>query len=491
MISLPKEIEEGNIEYKRELLNIDEDRLNHLASQMKWRIQEGFGKAKYYLGINDDGSFYGLNKKDLNFSIKNIKLISKIINSRINKLERIELNNKFYCIIDIINNYNLEQKISRILFLGSTQSGKSTTINVLLTKQNDDGNGSARLSLFNHKHEIISGKTSSISIGYLGFKNNKIINNNCLDTNEIIKKSNNLYYLIDFPGDLKYNKTIFTKINLFSPNLIFIVINPLKINYKIIKFYLIFCNLNKIKFNVIFTNYDNNNFNKNIYNILNFFKNNKINLKEFDINYDENKYFYLNISNKTLHNINKLESIISNVKPKLNDKSNINEIQIINKFNNNELGIILSGLCTFGNIKKNDNLYIEDEGSWFNIKINNLHINQIEFNQIKKNNIFGLFFKVENRKINKPTIITSDKNKYKFIQNIKFKIQYISKKKYILKINNNISIFINNNIFQAKIVNINNDIIDISIYHPIIHNFKTFIFKINNIYGISKIINNI
>ena len=59
MFNLPKEIEEGNIEYKRELINVDDDRLNHLASQMKWRLKEGNGKAKYYLGINDDGSFYG------------------------------------------------------------------------------------------------------------------------------------------------------------------------------------------------------------------------------------------------------------------------------------------------------------------------------------------------------------------------------------------------------------------------------------------------
>ena len=109
MFSLPKEIEEGNIEYKRDLLNIDDERKNHLASQMKWRIKEGNSKAIYYIGINDDGSFYGLEKKDLNICIKTIKEIAKIINAKIIKLERQNINNKYYCKIEI--EHNIEKTI--------------------------------------------------------------------------------------------------------------------------------------------------------------------------------------------------------------------------------------------------------------------------------------------------------------------------------------------------------------------------------------------
>ena len=56
---LSPEIEEGNIEYKRCLIDFpDIHRLEELKSQMIWRIKEGGGEAIYYLGINDDGTFY-------------------------------------------------------------------------------------------------------------------------------------------------------------------------------------------------------------------------------------------------------------------------------------------------------------------------------------------------------------------------------------------------------------------------------------------------
>jgi GTPase len=34
---LPREIEEGNVEYKRQLLSPSNERFEHLVTQMKWR----------------------------------------------------------------------------------------------------------------------------------------------------------------------------------------------------------------------------------------------------------------------------------------------------------------------------------------------------------------------------------------------------------------------------------------------------------------------
>ena len=489
MISLPKEIEEGCIEYKRDLLNIDDERKNHLASQMKWRIKEGNGKAIYYIGINDDGSFYGLEKKDLNICIKTIKEIAKIINAKIIKLERENINNKFYCKIEI--EHNIEKTIQnyRVLFIGNSQSGKSTTINVLLNNMKDDGKGSARISLFNHKHEIYSGRTSSISIRYFGFKNNKCINNDCISTDNILQKSDKLIHLIDFPGNLKYYKTIFTKLNIFNPNLIFITINPFNINYKIIKLYLYYCKINNLYFNVLFTHFDKKNFNKKIINIINFFKNNKVYLEEFNNTFIKNTNYYICISNTTLYNLDKLKNIINNLSNKIENNNYDNEIQIINKYNNNELGIVLSGLCLNGRIKKNDKLYLEADGIWHDIIITNLHISQNEYTKIKKDNLVGIYFKLlKNKIINKPSLIVSNKDKYNFIDKITFKIFFISKK-FILKNNMNILLFIRNNIYTSKIININNKNITIILKNKIIDKSNNLIFKINNIYGIASIIN--
>jgi len=62
-MSLIPEIEEGNIEYKRYLINVDSTRLEQLATQMKCRLSEGDNQAIYYLGVDDDGTPYPIKKK--------------------------------------------------------------------------------------------------------------------------------------------------------------------------------------------------------------------------------------------------------------------------------------------------------------------------------------------------------------------------------------------------------------------------------------------
>lgn len=42
---LDKELDYGNIEYKRELINLDEETINRRTTQMKYRIYEGSGEA--------------------------------------------------------------------------------------------------------------------------------------------------------------------------------------------------------------------------------------------------------------------------------------------------------------------------------------------------------------------------------------------------------------------------------------------------------------
>ncbi|KAH7929879.1 P-loop containing nucleoside triphosphate hydrolase protein [Leucogyrophana mollusca] len=54
----------------------------------------------------------------------------------------------------------------RCAVVGNVDSGKSTTLGVLTR---DDGRGRARVSLFRHKHEIETGRTSSVGMEILGF----------------------------------------------------------------------------------------------------------------------------------------------------------------------------------------------------------------------------------------------------------------------------------------------------------------------------------
>jgi GTPase len=57
----------------------------------------------------------------------------------------------------------------RVAVTGNVDAGKSTTLGVLTKGVTDDGRGKARLNLFKHKHEIETGRTSSIGMEIMGF----------------------------------------------------------------------------------------------------------------------------------------------------------------------------------------------------------------------------------------------------------------------------------------------------------------------------------
>jgi GTPase len=83
----PEEIEEGNIEYKRYFYNLTDSRINHLAAQMNWRINEGNGICNYYLGVCDDGTiFEDFTQERMDYTIDMIKIMVNICNSYIDNI---------------------------------------------------------------------------------------------------------------------------------------------------------------------------------------------------------------------------------------------------------------------------------------------------------------------------------------------------------------------------------------------------------------------
>ncbi len=108
---LKPEKEEGNIEYKRLILN-NRSRLEALASQMKWRLTEGSGECYYYIGIEDNGSISKLDRFTLLKSLRNLKKVVNIIGSNIIKIERLEYDIHEYLLVKIKKEFN-----SNYLFL--------------------------------------------------------------------------------------------------------------------------------------------------------------------------------------------------------------------------------------------------------------------------------------------------------------------------------------------------------------------------------------
>ena len=80
------QIEEGNVEYKLKLINPSEYRIEHLVTQMKWRLNEGGGEAIYEIGVADNGELAGLTEDDMNASMKTLgTMASKCIQQHISQ----------------------------------------------------------------------------------------------------------------------------------------------------------------------------------------------------------------------------------------------------------------------------------------------------------------------------------------------------------------------------------------------------------------------
>ena len=85
----PPENEKDNREYKRHLLFKEKNEvifLNKRATQMKYRLLIGRGKAIYIIGIEDNGYNGGISENELMNSIQNILKIAIIINAEIKKI---------------------------------------------------------------------------------------------------------------------------------------------------------------------------------------------------------------------------------------------------------------------------------------------------------------------------------------------------------------------------------------------------------------------
>lgn len=65
----------------------------------------------------------------------------------------------------------------RVAVVGNVDAGKSTLLGVLTHGELDNGRGFARQKLFRHKHEMETGRTSSVGNDILGFDSSgKVVN---------------------------------------------------------------------------------------------------------------------------------------------------------------------------------------------------------------------------------------------------------------------------------------------------------------------------
>ncbi|KAM9494578.1 GTP-binding protein 2b [Clarias gariepinus] len=229
---LPPEAEEGNIEYKLKLVNPTQYRFEHLATQLKWRLQEGRGEAVYQIGVEDNGLLVGLTDNDMKASINTLRRMAEKVGADITLLREREVDyelDKPRKIAEVLVRKvpdNQQFLDLRVAVLGNVDAGKSTLLGVLTQGELDNGRGRARLNLFRHLHEIQTGRTSSISFEILGFNSKgEVVNySESRTAEEICESSSKMITFIDLAGHHKYLKTTIFGLTSYCPDFAMLVV---------------------------------------------------------------------------------------------------------------------------------------------------------------------------------------------------------------------------------------------------------------------------
>ncbi|CAB3396927.1 unnamed protein product [Caenorhabditis bovis] len=223
---LPPETELGNIEYKAKLVNMSECRIQHLITQMKWRLREGQGEAIYEIGVEDGGLMSGMTDMELADSLATLHKMAKALDASIFILTEKDVtpkgSNIRRTVIEVLVRKvpESQQFIElRLAVVGGCDVGKSTLCGVLTQGCLDDGKGKARLNLFRYPHEVRTGKTSSVCVDVFGIdKRGKCLNYGQNSLEEMVEKSVKLISLIDLAGDARYLKTTIHGLSGYRPH---------------------------------------------------------------------------------------------------------------------------------------------------------------------------------------------------------------------------------------------------------------------------------
>ncbi|XP_035254573.1 GTP-binding protein 1 isoform X2 [Anguilla rostrata] len=199
---------------KLALVSPNGEQYDSLLRQLRERMEEGCGETIYVLGVGSDGGDYGLNEGDMEASVATVRSMSEQLEADLILLrERSEAGGR-------VRDYLIRRRVGetdflevRVAVVGNVDAGKSTLLGVLTHGELDNGRGFARQKLFRHKHEMESGRTSSVGNDILGFDHEgQVVNKpdshgGSLDWTKICEKSSKVITFIDLAGHEKYLKT--------------------------------------------------------------------------------------------------------------------------------------------------------------------------------------------------------------------------------------------------------------------------------------------
>ncbi|KAL8908150.1 MAG: hypothetical protein Q9207_000973 [Kuettlingeria erythrocarpa] len=211
--------------------------LQQLSNVLQDRLLEGNGEALFDLGQEDNGETMNFSKEQWDVALDRIRRAASILRAECRILltrnvggseEAEDINEKDRsCTGKILIRQTPETTEdvieTRIAVVGNVDAGKSTMLGVLVKGGLDDGRGKARVNLFRHKHEVESGRTSSVGMEIMGFDvHGDIVTSKVpgrkLSWEEIGKQSAKVISFTDLAGHERYLRTTVFGLLSSSPN---------------------------------------------------------------------------------------------------------------------------------------------------------------------------------------------------------------------------------------------------------------------------------
>ncbi|CAF3438472.1 unnamed protein product [Fusarium graminearum] len=218
----------------------DDENLKQLENLVSDRLDEGFGECVFEIGYESHGESMNLTLDQWNHAYKTLQRAAKRVRADCDLLltknvggdveaastsagpvkdkscsGKVLIRQTPSTIEDVIE--------TRIAVVGNVDAGKSSMLGVLVKGDLDDGRGRARVNLFRHKHEIETGRTSSVGMEIMGFDTTgHVITSDTpgrkLSWEEIGKRSAKVITFTDLAGHEKYLRTTVFGLLSSSPN---------------------------------------------------------------------------------------------------------------------------------------------------------------------------------------------------------------------------------------------------------------------------------
>lgn len=167
------------------LLASDDDSFGKLADVVRERIEEGMDETVFELGYENNGDSMHLTTEECVTAYErlvkaakgvqaNYELLTKNVGGEVEAGSTAGKPGKDCACSGKILVRRVPAKVEdvieiRIAVVGNVDAGKSSMLGVLVKGDLDDGRGKARVNLFRHKHEIETGRTSSVGMEIMGF----------------------------------------------------------------------------------------------------------------------------------------------------------------------------------------------------------------------------------------------------------------------------------------------------------------------------------